>query len=122
MTNANTPHGTGHDSDALERLIREDRAARPAPELSDAAFARIMAEMPPARPDISWQERLRDAIARWVQPPVWQALAVAGAAGVIAGSLMPATGPESAAPAYEDEFMVYTGSESTFAYLLEEDA
>ncbi|NHK29600.1 hypothetical protein FF098_016960 [Parvularcula flava] len=117
----------------LAAAIARDRADDPAPRLSEAAMARIMAEVPQAsaaatvqpggssvRPGSGRNFGL-SAIAGLFRPPVWQAFAIAGVAGLVAGGILPAATLAESDVTPEQEFAIYLQSDDAFATLLEED-
>ena len=118
------------DDRGLIEAIARDRTADPAPPLSEAALARIMAEVPQARTATpqqavrhhrSWDFRGALSIAGLFPPPAWQALAVAGVAGLIAGGVVPVATMGETTVTPEQEFSIYLQSDDTLATLLQED-
>lgn len=112
----------------LADAIARDRRDDPAPQLSEAALARIMAEIPEASPTAlpvrsgTWHGFDLSAIAGLFRPVAWQAFAVAGIAGVVAGAILPsATMVADSDVTPEQEFAIYLQSDDAIATLLEED-
>jgi len=116
----------------LNEVIARDKAADPAPRLSEAAMARIMAEMPQAvvpetedpiggRSAPAWRGLGLSSITGLFRPPAWQAFALAGVAGLIAGAFMPSAMITADNVTPEEEFAIYLQSDDVFATLLEED-
>lgn len=128
----NRPMATDPGDRQLIAAIARDRADDPAPPLGEAAMARIMAALPDAAPAAqmagewpaaapAWRRRGVAMIAGFFRPPAWQALAMAGVAGIIAGALLPSTPGAGGGVTPEEQFAIYLQSDDALVTLLEED-
>lgn len=110
-----------HGTDPLEAAIRTERAANPAPRLSEGAVERIVAMTPrPAAARAGIADHV-SRIAGLFRPPVWGALAASCVAGIAAGAFVPAVTVASADLTPEEEFVAYLDAGDGLSALLEED-